>query len=85
MINSNGRAKQLMLYWFWTRSGIITSEYGLKIDLAKNALFRKPTDAAFIRIDLPIINNNLHRSLQVASGFIQDIFPTLKETLPFDN
>ena len=53
MIINNSRSKEIMIYWFWTRSGIITSELGLKIDLAKNALLRNPTDAAFVRINVP--------------------------------
>jgi len=85
MINSNGRHKQLLLYWFWTRSGIITSEYGLKIDLAKNALFRKPTDAAFIRIDLSYFEHDPAKTLQIASGFIQQVFPSVKDVLPFED
>lgn len=83
MINSNGRYKEIMLYWFWTRSGIITSEYILKIDLAKNALLRRPTDAAFVRINLPIIENDQNKTLQIASGFIQQIFPSILQVLPF--
>jgi len=85
MINSNGKYKMLMLYWFWTRNGIIRSEYGLKIDLAGNALFRRPTDAAFIRINLPYIENDPVKTLEVALQFVQDIFPIIKETLPFKN
>ncbi|MEJ2307119.1 MAG: EpsI family protein, partial [candidate division WOR-3 bacterium] len=40
--------RQLMYYWFVTRTGIITSEFGLKFNLFMNALFLKPTDAAFV-------------------------------------
>lgn len=83
MINSNGRHDELMLYWFWTRSGPLTSEYSLKIDLAKNALLRKPTDAAFVRINLPI-SENQSESLQYASQFISELFPSLNVVLPFD-
>ncbi len=84
MINSDGKYKEIMLYWFWTRSGIITSEYALKIDLAKNALFRKPTDAAFVRLNFPIINNDQTKTLQIASQFISQIFPSVNEVLPFN-
>ena len=84
LVNSNGRFKDLMLYLFWTRSGAITSEYGLKFDLAKNALLRKPTDAAFIRINLPIVKNDPSESLQLASQFISEIYPALQNILPFE-
>jgi len=84
LVTSNKRFQELMVYWFWTRGGTITSEYGLKIDLAKNALFRKPTDAAFVRINLPIMENNPSEALQLASQFIEDVFPAIKQVLPFE-
>lgn len=83
MINSNGRYHEMMLYWFWTRSGIITSEYQLKLDLAKNALFRKPTDAAIIRLNLLLANHSQTETLQIATSFIEAIFPALQQTFPF--
>lgn len=85
MINSNGRHNELMFYWYWTRSGIITSEYGLKLDLAKNALLRKPTDAAFIRINLPLDTKNPEESHAFAQQFIQSFFQSINESLPFNN
>ena len=38
-----------MLYWFRTRSGSVTGEYALKLDLVRNSLARRPTDAVFVR------------------------------------
>jgi EpsI family protein len=43
-----GQANE-MLYWFRTRSGVVTGEYSLKWDLVKNSLARRPTDAVFVR------------------------------------
>lgn len=84
MINSNGRYHEVMLYWFWTRSGVIASEYQLKLDLAKNALFRQPTDAAIIRLNLLLVNNDQTKTLQIATSFIESIFPALQQALPFE-
>lgn len=83
LIVSNNGYNELILYWFWTRSGIITSEYHLKLNLAKNALLSKPTDAAFVRINLPIIENNIAKTLQLASEFTEEIFPNIKQVLSF--
>jgi EpsI family protein len=74
---------EIMLYWFWTRSGVITSEYDLKFSLAKNALLRKPTDAAFVRINLPYTKQNLTETLQLAAKFTAEILPAIKQILPF--
>jgi EpsI family protein len=76
---------EIMLYWFWTRSGVITSEYELKFSLAKNALLRNPTDAAFIRINLPLPQGDRSKALQAASQFISDIFPEITNVLPFQS
>ena len=82
LINSNDHYRDLMLYWFRTRGGIITSEFGLKFDLAKNALLRRPTDAAFIRINLPLSENNPAEALKLSSQFITKLFPAIKDILP---
>ena len=73
-----------MIYWYWTRNGTIINELGLKLNLAKNALLRQPTDAAFIRINLTIKDNDPSKTSHLAIQFIANIFPTLKDVLPFE-
>lgn len=85
IIISQKQYNEIMLYWFWNRSGVITSEYDLKFSLAKNALLRKPTDAAFIRINLPVPQGDHSQALQVAAQFISDVFPAIKKILPFES
>jgi EpsI family protein len=48
LIRRQGQASE-MLYWFKTRSGVVTGEYSLKWDLVRNSLARRPTDAVFVR------------------------------------
>jgi EpsI family protein len=57
---------QEMLYWFRTRGGGVTGEYALKLDLLKNSLARRPTDAAFIRYSSLTRDSEAMRSLMVA-------------------
>jgi len=85
LVVSKNQTRGLMLYWFWTRSGIITNEYHLKFALAKNALFRRPTDAAFIRLNFPLAEDDQDKVLQIASQFISQVFPAIKKILPFEN
>ena len=49
MVLEREGARQEMLYWFRTRSGNVTGEYALKLDLVRNSLARRPTDAVFVR------------------------------------
>ena len=48
VLEQQGVSEQ-MLYWFRTRSGSVTGEYALKLDLVRNSLARRPTDAVFVR------------------------------------
>lgn len=41
--------RQQAVYWFHTRSGRLVGEYALKLDLVRNSLRGRPTDAAFVR------------------------------------
>ena len=76
--------RQLMYYWFVTRTGVITSEFGLKFNLFMNALFLKPTDAAFVRLTV-----NLPRGVSEKAGeeelqnFLMDFIMPIEKSLPF--
>jgi EpsI family protein len=83
LLISNGKISDVMLYWFCTRSGPITNEFGLKIDLAKNSLFRQPTDAAFIRINLPFRQDVGYNEHQFTTEIINAFYPAIKSALPF--
>ena len=72
--------EEIMIYWFWTRNGIITNEYQLKFDLAVNSLLRKPTDAAFIRLNV----KKSDRTDLVIKDFIRTFFSQLLFILPFE-
>jgi len=75
--------REVMYYWFQTRSGIITSELGLKLDLVLNSLKRAPTDAAFIRINLPLNQLSEKEAQLVLEDFLKAFLPKIKEILPF--
>jgi EpsI family protein len=80
---SDKRSTELMLYWFQTRSGVIRSEFNLKGDLVLNALKRRPTDAAFIRLTSPIHNNDYGKVLQDNREFLNDFGDLIQKSLPF--
>jgi EpsI family protein len=58
--------RQEMLYWFRTRGGTVTGEYALKMDLVRNALARRPTDAVFVRYLAPAEHADAMRALIAA-------------------
>ncbi len=83
LLISDKLSREVMYYWFQTRSGIITSELGLKLDLVFNSLKRAPTDAAFIRINLPLNQLSEKEAQLVLEDFLKVFQPRIKEVLPF--
>ncbi len=75
--------KALMIYWYETRSGGIRSEYGLKLDLVKNSLMFRPTDAAIVRLTMPMNGENMDTALTKAKKFLDTFYPYIEKSLPF--
>lgn len=84
VIADRGR-RQLMLYWFETRGGAIRSEFGLKWDLVMNSLFFRPTDAAIVRLTMPIDEERggLRGAVERAENFFRVLYPAIEQALPF--
>lgn len=77
-------SRQLMFYWFETRSGAIRNEFGLKLDLVKNSLTLSPTDAAIVRLTVPIEGDDtIDSATQRAMKFLTTFFPDVERALPF--
>lgn len=83
LLISDNQSKEIMYYWFQTRSGLVASELGLKLDLVINSLKRAPTDAAFIRINLPLNEVSEKEALVLVEDFLKDFQPGINEALPF--
>jgi len=76
-------SREIMYYWFQTRGGVLTSEMGLKLDLVFNSLRRRPTDAAFIRINLPLNKLSEKEARLIFEDFLRTFQHRIKEALPF--
>lgn len=84
LIIASQRRQELMLYWFQTRSGVISGEFGLKLDLMNNSVFLRPTDAAICRITMPLaLTADLEEASVEATRFIREFYPAIKSALPF--
>jgi EpsI family protein len=75
--------KAVMFYWYETRSGSIKGEYGLKLDLIKNALLFRPTDAAIIRLIVDAGDNDIRKATEKGIQFLRNFYPFIKKSLPF--
>lgn len=86
LLIASPRRKELMLYWFETRGGVISSEYGLKVDLMRNAMLLRPTDAAICRLTLPLsLSADFDEATVKAVKFIREFYPSMQASLPFQN
>jgi len=83
LLISDGKSTEVMYYWFQTRSGLVTSELGLKLDLVINSLKRAPTDATFIRINLPLNDISEKEALVLVEDFLRNFQPGIEKALPF--
>jgi EpsI family protein len=83
LITERGR-QHLMLYWFETRGGTIRNEFALKWDLMQNSLMLRPTDAAIVRINLPLTGqDDIDAGTDKALAFLENILPEVEQSLPF--
>jgi len=73
----------VVYYWFRTRSGELTSEYGLKFDLVFNSLRLKPTDAALIRLTTQVPRGEEAVADQTLNDFLSVFYDRIENSLPF--
>lgn len=78
--------KQLMLYWFETRGGTIRDEFTLKWDLMRNSIFLRPTDAAIVRLTIPIKpGSDFDTASRLGQEFFKRFQPAIEKALPFSD
>lgn len=73
--------KELVLYWYYERGRIITSEYHKKYYLILDALTRKRTDGALIRL-ISRVSGSEEAALEKMTQFASELFPILKRHIP---
>ncbi|HEX5071200.1 MAG TPA: EpsI family protein [Vicinamibacterales bacterium] len=84
-IIQKGIEKQLVLYWYQSRGRVVASEYWSKFYLVLDAARYNRTDAALVRIVIPIRANvpNAEASAdEAAVQFAGDLLPALVNYLP---
>ena len=80
-----GTEKQLVLYWYQSHGRVIASEYWGKIYTVLDALRTNRTDAALIRVIVPIFGSSFKDEMaaeQRGTGFVQSLFSSLERFLP---
>jgi EpsI family protein len=84
MAVERGADRVLTLYWYQSHGRTTSSEYAAKLLTIANAIGRRQTDAAFVRVltaydDAP---GAVDRAERVAVGFVEKMYPLLDAYLP---
>lgn len=81
-IVENGTYKQVVLYWYQQSGGrVVTNEYLGRVFLVLDALTKNRTDAALIRVSIPILDS-AQESYELGVQFLKSAYPELMEFLP---
>jgi EpsI family protein len=84
VIEKSGQ-RLLVYYWYQSQGRVVASEYWSKIHMVVNAMRTNRTDAAMVRIVVPIPDNSPAAERvaeQEARTFVQKLFPLLGRYLP---
>jgi EpsI family protein len=77
-----GLEKQLVLYWYQAHGRVVASEYWGKFYLVYDALRLNRTDAAMIRITMPIVGGDEDQSRTQAIAFAKQISTDVDQVIP---
>lgn len=73
--------KHLFLFWYYGRHRIYASEYQNKMYLIWDAMTKRRTDGALIRVHSPIMGS-VKEPLELQEEFIRNILPLADEFIP---
>ena len=83
LLITNGDARQLVYFWFEQRGRVLTSEWSVKWYLLWDALTRRRTDGAMVRLITPISTNEpLPAAEARLAGLARQLQPLLPRFVP---
>jgi EpsI family protein len=80
-----GIDRQVVLYWYQSHGRAVASEYWSKFFLLRDAVRMNRTDAALVRVIVPINGNDVDGEMKAerqASEFVKIMYPMLPTYLP---
>jgi EpsI family protein len=79
-----GLDRQLVLYWYQSHGRVVASEYAGKFYLVRDAIELNRTDAAMVRVIVPLgpDDGDGVEAERKGVGFVKSLFPVLNTYLP---
>jgi EpsI family protein len=78
---AKGLEKSLVFYWYHERGRVVASEYQAKLYLMLDAMTRRRTDGALVRVS-SVVSDSVSATEQALVAFIQQLFPLLTAYVP---
>lgn len=84
LVEHGSGARALVYYWYQGRGRVIANEYTVKLDLLRDALFRRRTDEALVRLVIPVSSGQgtLTRADALASTTVREVIRLLASHVP---
>ena len=73
--------RALVLYWYQGRGRVQANEYGVKLNLLRDAALRHRSEEALVRIIVPV-GDSEERAFALAARAAQTVMPALRASLP---
>ncbi|HVP55928.1 MAG TPA: EpsI family protein [Candidatus Eisenbacteria bacterium] len=74
--------QQIVLYWYQSHGRVVASEYWGKFYMVYDALRLNRTDAAMVRITVPVRNGNIDAARDQAIAFAQQVAMDVEQVIP---
>lgn len=84
LVEHGSGARALVYYWYQGRGRVVANEYAVKLDLLRDALFRRRTDEALVRLVIPVAGGPgaLRRADAVASTTVREVIRLVAAHVP---
>ena len=79
---AHGDTKNVVIYWYQSRSRVVASEYAAKVYTMLDAVRFNRTDTALVRVVTTVQKDDIAGAEDLATRFVQALFEPLKRYLP---
>ncbi|MBI4908842.1 MAG: EpsI family protein [Acidobacteria bacterium] len=79
---SRGDSKSLVLYWYQTKHRTVASEYMAKVYTVVDAIRYNRSDAAVVKVTLPVMNGDVDAATEAAKTFMRTFYQELNPYFP---
>jgi EpsI family protein len=79
---ARGDQKSIVAYWYQSRNRVVASEYSAKMYTVIDSMRHNRTDAAIVRVVVPVINKDEAQANRQVVDLIQTVFPHLTTYFP---